>query len=135
MQREIEYIKAKCLLGNEERDGANDILERLAKDPSDSYGAEAACLLIMDAYDAGEFEKVEERTFALSDSQTSQTYWLAKSFIALGDSYAERDNFEQAKATFESIRDNYTPAGPEDDILGQVEMRLNKLMEQDSANR
>ena len=135
LQREIEYIKAKCLLGNEERDGANDILERLAKDPSDSYGAEAACLLIMDAYDAGEFEKVEERTFALSDSQTSQTYWLAKSFIALGDSYAERDNFEQAKATFESIRDNYTPAGPEDDIPGQVEMRLNKLMEQDSANR
>ena len=86
----------------------------------------------MDAYDAGEFEKVEERTFALSESQTPQTYWLAKSFITLGDSYAERDNLEQAKATFESIKENYTPAGPQDDIIGQVEMRLSKLEGLDS---
>lgn len=131
-KREMEYIKAKSLLGVEERDGANTLLEKLAKDPSDSYGAEAAWLLIVDAYDAGEFEKVEERTFALSESQTPQTYWLAKSFITLGDSYAERDNLEQAKATFESIKENYTPAGPQDDIIGQVEMRLSKLEGLDS---
>lgn len=134
-KRETEYIKAKSLLGEGNREKAIPLLESLSKQPSDSYGAEAAWLLIVDAYDAGEFEKVEERTFALSDSQTSQTYWLAKSFITLGDSYAERDNFEQAKATFLSIKENYTPTGPQDDIIGQVEMRLSKIEEQDSANR
>ena len=69
---------------------------------------------------------MENRTFALSDSATPQTYWLAKSFIALGDSYAERDNLDQARATFESIKENYAP-GQQDDVLQQVEMRLNKL--------
>ena len=109
-----------------DRNSASDILAALAKDPADKYGAEAAYILILDAYDEGEFEKVESLTFALSDSATPQTYWLAKSFITLGDSYAERDNIEQARATFESIKENYSPES-QDDILQQVEMRLGKL--------
>ena len=124
--REANYIKAKSLLANGERENSAGILAALAKAPADSYGAEAAYLLILDAYDSGEFEKVENMTFALSESATPQTYWLAKSFITLGDSYAERDNLEQARATFESIKENYAP-GQQDDVLQQVEMRLNKL--------
>ncbi|MBR4883203.1 MAG: tetratricopeptide repeat protein, partial [Bacteroidales bacterium] len=124
--REANYIKAKSLLANGERENGSKILEALAKEPTDAYGAEAAYLLILDAYDAGEFEQVENLTFALSDSGTPQTYWLAKSFITLGDSYAERDNLEQARATFESIKENYSPAS-QDDIIQQVDMRLGKL--------
>lgn len=130
INREATYIKAKAQLGKGERENAKATLSSLSKDPSDKYGAEAAYLLILDAYDAGEFTKVEELTFALSDSQTPQTYWLAKSFITLGDSYAERDEMEQAKATFESIKENYVPDGNNDDILPQVEMRLKKISEQ-----
>lgn len=133
-RRETLYIKAKSLLGEGERESANALLGELSANPSDKYGSEAAWLLILDAYDAGEFEKVEELTFALSDSGTQETYWLAKSFITLGDSYAERDNLEQAKATFESIKENYTPAGEQDDIPGQVEMRLERLKELISKN-
>lgn len=124
--REANYIKAKSFLASGNRAKGSEILSALAKDPADAFGAEAAYLLILDAYDSGEFEDVENRTFALSDSATPQTYWLAKSFITLGDSYAERDNMEQAKATFESIKENYSPTS-QDDILQQVEMRLNKL--------
>ena len=124
--REANYIKAKSFLANGDRENAAKTLAALAKDPADAYGAEAAYLIILDAYDAGEFDKVENLTFALSDSATPQTYWLAKSFITLGDSYAERDNFEQALATFESIKENYAP-GQQDDVLQQVEMRLGKL--------
>ena len=126
VNRKADYIKAKCLISLEDREHYLPILASLAKDPADSYGAEAAYMLILDAYDSGNFEKVEELTFALSDSGTPHTYWLAKSFITLGDSYAERDNLEQARATFESIRDNYSST-TKDDILSQVRMRLNKL--------
>jgi len=128
IQRESNYIKAKSLLALEERETSVLILSGLSKLPEDIYGAEAAYLLILDAYDSGEFEKVEELTFALSDSATPQTYWLAKSFITLGDSYVERDDIQQAKATFESIKDNYPPQS-KDDVLSQVEMRLNKINE------
>lgn len=34
---------------------------------------------------------------------------------------------KQAKATFESIRDGYTPAGREDEVLDNVKMRLEKI--------
>ena len=52
---------------------------------------------------------------------------LAKSFIVLGDSFAEREEFEQAKATFESVRDGYEPSGPDDDVIDDVTMRLKKM--------
>ena len=72
---------------------------------SGKYGAEAAYILIMDSYDRGEFEEVENKVYAFAEAGSGQTYWLAKSFIVLGDSFMEREDIEQAKATFESVRD------------------------------
>jgi hypothetical protein len=47
----------------------------------------------------------------------------------LGDSFAERSELSQAKATFESVRDGYTPSGEDDDVLDNVRVRLAKLEE------
>ena len=109
------------------RNDALPLLRNLSQDNFTPIGAEAAFLLIQDTYDAGNFEEVENLVYAFSDSQTSQTYWLAKSFIVLGDSFAERQEWTQAKATFESIRDGYEPQGVKDDVLEQVNMRLERL--------
>ena len=103
------------------------ILETLSTDVKTAYGAESAYLLILDCYDSGRFEDVESRVYALSDAGTTQTYWLAKSFIVLGDSFVERGELRQAKATFESVRDGYQAEGPSDDVLDNVQMRLRKL--------
>ena len=67
--------------------------------------------------------------YAFSDAGSAQVYWLAKSFIVLGDSFVERDEYEQAKATFESVRDGYDPSGNDDDVIDNVDMRLKKLEE------
>ena len=104
-------------------------MERLAEDVSGAYGAECAYMLIQDSYDRGEFEDVETKVYAFADAGSDQVYWLAKSFIVLGDSFAERDEIEQAKATFESVRDGYTPESADDDVLDNVNMRLKKLEE------
>ncbi len=126
---EAQYVKAKAYLASSRRDEAYSIFEDLAKDPKTEYGAEAAYLIILDSYDRGEFEAVETKVYALSDAGTGQLYWLAKSFIVLGDSFVEREEHEQAKATFESVRDGYTPSGSDDDVMDNVEMRLKKLAE------
>jgi TolA-binding protein len=104
-------------------------LDTLAADKNDAYGAEAAYMLIMDSYDRGDFDQVETRVYAFSDAGSPQTYWLAQSFIVLGDSFAERDDLEQARATFESVRDGYSPTGDGDDVLDNVAHRLKKLAE------
>ena len=53
-------------------------------------------------------------------------YWLAKSYIVLGDSFVAQGNKEQAKATFESILEGYKPE-VKDEIAGQVKLRLSRL--------
>lgn len=127
LKMEADYIKAKSFLATSRREEAFAILARLAKDVSDPYGAEAAYMLIQDCYDRGAFEDVETKVYAFADAGSDQVYWLAKSFIVLGDSFAEREEFEQAKATFESVRDGYEPGGADDDVINDVEMRLKRM--------
>lgn len=126
---EADYIKAKSYLATSRRDEAFAILERLSADVNGAYGAEAAYLMIQDNYDRGDFDEVEKRVFAFSDAGSGQTYWLAKCFIILGDSYVEKGNLRQAKATFESVRDGYQPSAEGDDVKDNVNMRLNRLEE------
>lgn len=125
--READWITAKSYLATSRRDEAFSILTRLASDPYSAEGAEAAWLIIQDCYDRGDFDGVESKVYSLSDAQTGQTYWLAKSFIVLGDAFVERGDYEQAEATFRSILEGYTPRQGGDDVLDNVKMRLSRL--------
>ena len=129
LNTEAQYIKAKSYLASSRRDEAFAIMEKLAADVSGQYGAESAYLLILDSYDKGDFEAVEEKVYAFADAGSPQVYWLAKSYIVLGDSFVERDELKQAKATFESVRDGYEPQSADDDVKDNVELRLKKLEE------
>ena len=129
MASEAMYVQAKSYLATSRRNEAFEILGKMSKDVSGQYGAEAAYLLIQDSYDKGEFEEVENKVYAFSDAGSPQVYWLAKSFIVLGDSFVERGDLEQAKATFESVRDGYEPQDADDDVQDNVAMRLKKLNE------
>ena len=125
--REARFLMAKAYRTLGERDNARRYFEELALDRSDAYGAESAYTLIQEAYDRGDFSRVEQLVYAFSDSGSSQLYWLAKSFIVLGDSFADRGDLEQAEATFNSILDGYQSTDADDDVPGQVRSRLNRL--------
>ena len=126
---EALYVKAKSYLASSRRDEAFSIVADLARDVTTEYGAEAAYMLIVDSYDKGDFEEVENKVYDLADAGTPHTYWLAKSFIVLGDSFVERGEYEQAKATFQSLVDGYEATRPDDDVLDNVNMRIKKLDE------
>ena len=125
--REAEFIQARSWRTLGERDKARALFEQLAVDCNDAIGAESAYTLVLDAYDRGDFNAVEDRVYAFSDSGTGQIYWLAKSFIVLGDAFADRGDVEQAEATYTSILDGYAPSGEGDDVLDQVHRRLDQL--------
>ena len=126
-RREAEYIRAKSCLGMSRRAEAYGIFAQLAKEPSTAEGAEAAYLIIQDQFDRADFAGIEEKVYDFAGKAGNQRYWLAKAFIVLGDTFAENGNMAQAKATFQSIKSGYTPSGPEDEILDQVNLRLRKL--------
>jgi TolA-binding protein len=125
--READYVKAKSYLMTNERTKAFAIFKTLAAKPSTPEGAEAAYMMIQDAYDQGRFDTVESKVYDFAGKAGDQSYWLAKAFIVLGDTFAELGNLTQAKATFESVKNGYTPEGDTDDVLDAVEMRLAKL--------
>ena len=70
-------------------------------------------------------EKVRSlEVFAFSEREP-QAYWLAKAFILLGDVYVRKgDNF-QARATYQSVADGYSPA--DDGIVDEAKARIAKL--------
>ena len=125
--RKAEFIAAKSYIVLGDRVAAKTLLNKLSADCNDAIGAECAYILIQDLYNAGDFEQVEKKVYEFSDTKTSQLYWLAKSFIILGDSFADRERWEQARATYESISKGYKVSVANDDVLEQTEMRLNKL--------
>lgn len=127
--REANYKIAKSYHSMGDRDNSYPIFEQLAGSPSSAEGGESAYYLVLNSYEEGNFEKVEDLVYKYADSGSFPAYWLAKCFIVLGDSFAEREEWEQAKATFSSIQEGYFPSREHDDILEQVQMRLSKIEE------
>ncbi len=128
--READYVLAHSYLATSQREQAFAFFRNLALQPSTDEGAEATYMLIQDAYDQGNFVNVENLVYKFSDASGDQSYWLAKAFIVLGDSFMEQDKVSQARATFESVRDGYSPVmGASDDVLENVRMRLEKMKE------
>ena len=127
LRRETSYIRAKSLLLTSRRTEALEVFRSLASQPSTPEGAEASYILIQDAYDRADFDGIRASVYDFAGKAGDQAYWLAKAFIVLGDTFAEEGNFQQAKATFQSIKEGYTPSGSADDIFDQVDLRLRKL--------
>ncbi len=133
IKRESKYILAKSYMATSKRTEAFAVLAELAKDPNTAEGAEATYMMIQDMYDRGEFESVEAEVYNFADKNQEQQYWLARTFVVLADSFVERDNLPQARATFESILDGYTPKNGEDDVIALVKDRIALLGELEEA--
>lgn len=121
---EARMIKARSLLAMSRREDAFKCFEELSAYPKTKEGAEATYLIIQDLFDKGDFQAVQDKVYAFSDSGTSQQFWLAKAFIVLGDAFAEQGKLKQAKATFQSIADGYDSS---EEINSEVKVRLDKL--------
>lgn len=125
VRRRAQFASAKVLRKRGERDAANVIFAELSTSTADAVGAESAYEMICAAYDKGEVEDAENRVYALADSKTPHTYWLGKAFILLGDIYVGKGDLFQARATYQSVVDGYSPA--DDGIVDEAKERIKKL--------
>ncbi|MEO6150072.1 MAG: tetratricopeptide repeat protein, partial [Mucilaginibacter sp.] len=86
--------------------------------------AEAKYNIAKIEYLKGKYKASQKTCFDLAKDLPNYDYWIAKTFILLADNYvALKDDF-QAKATLQSIIDNYKA---DDDILPEVKAKLAKL--------
>lgn len=123
--REAKYVKAKSLMATSRRTEAYLVFNDIKSQSSTAEGAEACYLFIQDMFDRGDFDGVEAEVYRFAENSGDQTYWLARAFVVLGDTFAEKGQKEQAKATYNSILEGYEPA--DDGIHESVKSRIEKL--------
>ena len=125
MLRRVRFARAKVHASRSEVAEARKIYDMLAADVSNVEGAESAYRVIEALFVEGNHDESEKRIYALADSKTPHSYWLGKAFILLGDIYVQRNDLFQAKATYRSVVDGYTPA--DDGIVAEAQSKLEKL--------
>lgn len=129
LRREAEFIKGKSCFSTSRRNEAMEIFRELGADPSTPEGAESVFILMTDSFDKGDFEEIEKLVYDFSAKAGDQSYWLAKAYILLGDSFVERGMYDQAKATYDSIAGGYEPESGSDDVPDTVKQKLARLAE------
>ena len=125
MLRKVHFAKAKIHASRNEADEARKIYTSLAEDMTTVEGAESAYRLIEALYGEGKLDESEKLIYALADSKTPHSYWLGRAFILLGDIYVQRNDVFQARATYRSVVDGYTPA--DDGVVAEAQEKLSKL--------
>ncbi len=92
--------------------------------------AEAKYTIAQIEYNQGNYKASQKTCFELSQKLPNYDYWVAKAFILLADDYiALKDTF-QAKATLQSVIENYKA---DDDILPAAKAKLQKISPQRSV--
>lgn len=124
--REAKFAWAEEIRKEGRADAAQTLYKELAADVTTREGSAAAYYVIEHGYadGAGDAEKTEQAIFAYSE-QTPKAYWLAKAYLLLGDLYVRKGDLFQARATYQSIADGYSPA--DDGIVAEAEARIQKL--------
>ena len=122
--RDSKYAWAGQLRAGGRKAEAVKLYKELASEVKTRQGAEAAYYVIESLFEGGDLDATEKAVFAFSEREPD-SYWLAKAFILLGDVYVRKgDNF-QARATYQSVADGYTPA--DDGIVDEAKARIAKL--------
>jgi TolA-binding protein len=88
-------------------------------------GAEARYLVGEQQLKAKQYDKAIESAFDIANTFSSYDYWVAKGFILMSDAYVGKGDKFQAKATLESVIENYE--NDSDDVLKTAKERLQKL--------
>jgi len=86
--------------------------------------AEARYNLALIEYEKGRYKTAQKMCFDLAKEMPNYDYWVAKTYILLSDTYVGLKDTFQAKATLQSIIDNYKA---DDDILPTAKEKLDKL--------
>lgn len=123
--RESQFAKAGILSRRGNADAAQKIYKTLSANVKTPEGAESAYRVIEATFRSGDAARAEKLVLEFSDKETPHAFWLAKSFLVLGDIYVQKGDMFQARATYQSIVDGYTPG--DDGIVAEAKEKIKKL--------
>ena len=122
--RESKYALATQLREAGDAAAAGKLYRELAAEVRTKEGSEAAYRVIEAIFAEGALDRTEQEVFAFSE-RDPQPYWLAKAYLLLGEVYVRKGDTFQARATWQSVADGYSPA--DDGIVEEAKARIAKL--------
>lgn len=122
--REAKFARAEQLRTSGQTARATELYRELAAEVRTAEGSAAGYYVIESLFGAGDLNGAEQAVYAYSGREP-RAYWLAKAFLLLGDIYLRRGDTFQARATYQSVADGYSPA--DDGIVAEAKARIQKL--------
>lgn len=101
-------------------------LDKSSKADKSVYGAESAYYAALASFKQNKLEDTENRVFSISDQFPNHEYWVAKSFILLGEVYVAQNDLFQARETLRSVVDNCSI----EELRNEAQNQLNQIQEQ-----
>jgi TolA-binding protein len=127
LKREANLIIGRAKQQSGDYNNAIKIFKALITDLNQPIDAEAKYRVIASYYTMKKYKEAEDEVISFGESNSRQLYWVAKSFIVLGDIYVHNNNNAQAKATYESVVNGYTRY--DDGIIDEARLKLSELPE------
>ncbi|MCK4661506.1 MAG: tetratricopeptide repeat protein [Bacteroidales bacterium] len=131
IKREAIYKKAKALYSMNKLELALIEFRILAQDSKNKEGAEAKYMICKILFEQKKYELAQQEVFDFVNLNTPFQFWLAKSYILLAEMYITNNNNFQAKATLQSIIENYE--NKDDGIINEANEKLSIVIRLENA--
>jgi len=119
-----DYYLANVLYANKSYDDALPPLNRLSKNGTDAFAAEARYLIATIYSNKKELDIAEEMARLAIKENSKYPYWVAKSIILLSDILVATDDSFNAKAALEAVIENFTE---DPEIVAEARKKLNAI--------
>jgi tetratricopeptide (TPR) repeat protein len=121
-------IEANAFIGryyilNQNYDSALISYQTVLKENKGLLGAEAKYHVALVQFQKKDYKASQKTIFELNDKFSAFEFWVAKGFLLLADTYLQQKDYFQAKATLQSLIENYD--GKE--ILDQCKSKLTEI--------
>ncbi len=123
--REALYMRAKADYSLNNFDNALSDFRKAAVEVVSAEGAESKYMVAELLYRKGLYDESEKTITEFIDQNSPHQYWMARMFLLLSDVSLKKGDKLQAKATLESLRDNYQTDN--DGIRDEAKAKLDSL--------
>jgi tetratricopeptide (TPR) repeat protein len=122
--QEAIYEKAKAYYSKGDKEFALGAFNRVTEMPVSEKAVEAKYMVAKILFEQQNYKNSLDTCFKLKNKYSSYEYWVAKTFVLVADNYYAQGNVFQAKATLESIVENYEG---DKALLDEAKTKLEKM--------
>lgn len=112
-------------------DSAQQAFQYILKESKNIFAAEAKYNMALIQFQKKDYKASQKLIFDLADHFSAFELWVAKAYQLLAETYVKQNDFFQAKATLQSLIDNYEG----EEILNACKTRMLEIIEMENQQK